>query len=357
MALIKIESDSSTFFTPVPNKFIDEYLPSANPAYVTVYIFLYRHTFHKEDIDTQHVSSTLNLLESDIINALKYWEQQGILKLSSASDNFTIEFLEVSSKNSPKSIPQSSTSMSETVTPLLLETKPDYSVEEINMYMGNSREVSDMIAFAGRCLGKHMNYNDVKTIYGFYDWLRLPFDVIRFLFEYCCLDLEQRRLRYIETVALDWHDNNIETVKAAKEYVRQYSDHRKILKAFGISNADATPKQIEFMNKWLEEFKMPIEIIVQSANKTIETIGHHSFKYANTILTDWNDKNIRTIEGIEEEDKKFREQQTKKINKQHAVNNPAITIKPTRFVNFQQSDWEFDEAMEDRYIEEQLRRG
>ena len=358
MALIKIESDSSTFSTPISNRFIDEYLPSANPAYVTVYILLYRHTFHKENIDTQYVSSKLNLLESDVVNALKYWEQRGLLKLTSSSDSFLIEFLEV------KSTDENNTSQPETkinseqlekITPLLLETKPDYSLEEINMYMGNSEEVRNMIAFSGRCLGKHLNYNDIKTIYSFYDWLRLPFDVIYFLLEYCCLDLEQRSLRYIEKVALDWHDNNIETTEQAKKHVMQYSQYRKILKIVGMPNIDPTPLQIKFMQTWINEFKMSIDLIVEASNKTIDAIGKPSFNYTNKILKEWNEKDIKTIDAAQEDIKKFKDQQGEKFSK--SVINSTVTIKPTRFVNFQQSEWEFDEAREERYIEEQLKRG
>ena len=47
------------------------------------------------------LASSLNLLESDIMNALNYWSDLGVIKLTSVDpmNNFSIEFLDLSEDN------------------------------------------------------------------------------------------------------------------------------------------------------------------------------------------------------------------------------------------------------------------
>ena len=58
-------------FTPVSNIFIEKYMPKARGEFIKVYLLMLKHTTSGEPgINGTILASTLNLLESDIMNAL-----------------------------------------------------------------------------------------------------------------------------------------------------------------------------------------------------------------------------------------------------------------------------------------------
>ena len=68
--------------TIVPNTFIDFYMPSANGAYVKVYLYLLRSICTANlEITVTSIADHLENTETDIIRALNYWEKQKLLKI------------------------------------------------------------------------------------------------------------------------------------------------------------------------------------------------------------------------------------------------------------------------------------
>ena len=89
-------------FTPVSNVFIEKYMPNARGEFVKVYLLMLKHSIAGEPgISGPILASSLNLLESDIMNALNYWSDLGVIKLTSIDpmNNFSIEFLDLSEDN------------------------------------------------------------------------------------------------------------------------------------------------------------------------------------------------------------------------------------------------------------------
>lgn len=67
--------------TIVPNTFIDFFMPSANGAYVKVYLYLLRNLGSNNNITISSIADHLENTEKDIIRALNYWEKQNLLKI------------------------------------------------------------------------------------------------------------------------------------------------------------------------------------------------------------------------------------------------------------------------------------
>ena len=89
-------------FTPVSNVFIEKYMPNARGEFVKVYLLMLKHSIAGEPgISGPILASSLNLLESDIMNALNYWSDLGVIKLSSidSMNNFSVEFLDLNEDN------------------------------------------------------------------------------------------------------------------------------------------------------------------------------------------------------------------------------------------------------------------
>lgn len=68
-----------------------------------------------------------------------------------------------------------------------------------------------------------------------------------------CISIEKGNIRYIETIAADWADreiNNLETAQDEIKRLEEYSGfNRKIMKIFGM-NRKPTSRQQEYINTW-----------------------------------------------------------------------------------------------------------
>ena len=88
-------------FTPVSNIFIERYMPKARGEFVKVYLLMLKYNFTGEPgVNSTVLATSLNLLESDIVNALNYWNDEGIIKLIPIDNmgNFHIEFVDISNE-------------------------------------------------------------------------------------------------------------------------------------------------------------------------------------------------------------------------------------------------------------------
>ena len=74
-------------------------------------------------------------------------------------------------------------------------------------------------------LGKMLSYSAIEKLYGLYDWLGMPPDLIVRLLEYC-VELGKKDMRYIEKVAVSWREMGIGTVAEAERYIERQNYKR-----------------------------------------------------------------------------------------------------------------------------------
>ena len=336
MSLICMQMEFDLFNTPLPNIFIDEYMPDANPVFSIVFIMGFRACFHgNSDISSKELANSLRILESDVINAWEYWESKGIVKiLDRSADNFRIAFLSINSakknvisvvKNNDKLIEKEA----ETVRTATGDI-PSYSVEELELITNKCEEARRLFGTLEDIYGKPLTYKEMNLFLGFYDHLRLPVEVISVMADYCVSN-GHTNMRYIEKVALDWADNAIFTAGEAHEYISLFNvDYRKILKAFGQTRRNPTKREISYMKKWIKEYSTPMELITEACERTIVQTGSAKYAYADKILTEWYENDVKTLDDAARADKEFSESSGKKKTtgkKSKGASN--------RFVNFE----------------------
>lgn len=332
----------------ISNIFIDYYMTKAQPAYVLAYLYAYRHTVDgNTSLCNEDIAKALNMLEGDVAKAWEYWEKQGLIR---KSDDDTIEFLTVAMPKPEKTEklekPEKIFTKQDRV---ILERQPEYSPMELARYLESSETVKELFVMGQTLLGKLLSQNDMSILFGFYDWLRLPLEVIEMLLVYSIKN-NHRSLHYIEKVALTWAEEGIDDPQKAMEYInRRTGGYKEIMKAFGISGRGLLPAEEAYVKTWLTEYQMPLEVAAIACEKTVIQTGKVSFPYAETILSKWNEVGIRTIEAVEQQEKQFQEAgKAKKAQKEAAAQQRNVISKPSpvkqsRFVNFEQREWDFDE--------------
>ena len=338
MARLLLTKSDRCATTQVSNVFIEDYLPKAPPIFSAVYLLTYKRLVSGEPpADTKQLADLFGILESDVVNAWKYWDAAGLVRIGangSNGDSMTLFFLDPPEKKTNVRA-RADNLDAEKKPDLPVESKTDYSLRELEYYQTQNEEIRDLFGFAEKEFGRTLKYADLNILYSLHDWLRFPIPVIKKLITYCG-ENGHRNINYIETVAIDWRDKGIESADMADEYIRVYkNEYKSILKAFGQQQRNPAAKEIEYMDKWLNLFAMPIDVILEACDKTIMATGKPVFKYADTILSGWHAAGVMTVEDAKRAD-------TGPVRNKTGTKSKPTANKNNRFVNFESRQIDFD---------------
>ena len=75
-------------FVGVPSDFIEHIMPKANGSFVKVYLYALNAAVHGRSVSCQEIAEVLELLESDVMKAFEYLEENGCLKMNGESCSF-----------------------------------------------------------------------------------------------------------------------------------------------------------------------------------------------------------------------------------------------------------------------------
>jgi DNA replication protein DnaD len=85
--------------TVIENAFLNHYMPNARGDYVKVYLFGLKVCAGQNQFPSNlQIAQALRLTESDVINAWKYWDAQGIICFTQSGSDCSIEYQKISSK-------------------------------------------------------------------------------------------------------------------------------------------------------------------------------------------------------------------------------------------------------------------
>ena len=347
MSSIFIQNSRAVTDTTVPDLFIDNYMPQANGEFVKIYLYLLR-SFHQPEgeLSLSSLADVFSCTENDILRALRYWEKNGLLRLSLAEGTLKgIEFLPIK-EQAPSAARKSGEP--KTNGPAEPGKLPRLSAGRVQELQKNNEEIRQLLFLAEQYLGRTLSSTDVNRILYFYDVLHFPMDLIEYLIEYC-VSKGSTSLHYIERVGLQWHQDGISSVTEAKAQATIWNkNYFLILKAFGIRNRNPIPTEVEHMNRWLKEYGFTMELIAEACSRTVAQTGQPSFQYAEGILSSWKRAKVRNMEDVRRLDTQHRN--TQKTAPSARAGRPQTA---SRFNNFHQREYDYGQ-LEKQLFEKQL---
>lgn len=378
MKSFNLHNNSGVSYTQISNIFIDEYMPSANGTYVKVYITLIRMLTGGSILASlEAIADVLEIMEADVVRALTYWEKQGLLAIRRDSSTGAIADVYMTS---PKSSTASNINICFSTNNSLtdaIKTEPvkadAFNAGAINAGTANTGGTANAGAFTASAvnanainadisnadtnktdkLANAINTNTVKAsnksngnnsnpeefkwlvniveqymehplspsevelVDYIYNTLHFSTDLILYLYEYC-VGKNKTNVKYIQTVAINWANDGIETVERAKQNNAGYdTEYIEIMRAFGFNKTPA-PIQKQYIDSWLS-LGFSIDMIKEAANRTLLKIYEPNFNYANGIIEKWFAHNVKTTEDL------------KKIDELHSASAAkAATVAPAR---------------------------
>ena len=242
---IQFQEGIKAEITCVPNAFIDEYLAEASGEYVRVYLYLLRHL--RENLKIHSIADALNLTDYDIKRAIFYWEKRGIFKEGTAkaveeeirseeaarhseevlhrkqANNFTK--LSFFAEKNQKQLPLTEKNSSLAEQNVSFTQRNLLPIEEKKQEI-NEEEFEGILYVAQYLLPGGVSRSHIQKFEYMVEYLGMSSELIEFLLDYCA-SIGKTSPRYIESVALDWHEKRIQTVKQAKSLIEQFDLTKK----------------------------------------------------------------------------------------------------------------------------------
>ena len=242
---IQFQEGIKAEITCVPNAFIDEYLAEASGEYVRVYLYLLRHL--RENLKIHSIADALNLTDYDIKRAIFYWEKRGIFKEGTAkaveeeirseeaarlseevlnrkqANNFTK--LSFFAEKNQKHLPLTEKNSSLAEQNISFTQRNLLPIEEKKQEI-NEEEFEGILYVAQYLLPGGVSRSHIQKFEYMVEYLGMSSELIEFLLDYCA-SIGKTSPRYIESVALDWHEKCIQTVKQAKSLIEQFDLTKK----------------------------------------------------------------------------------------------------------------------------------
>lgn len=331
MNKISLHAEGISDVTIVPNTFIDQFMPSANGAYVKVYLYLIRcFTSNNPEISISSIADHLDNTEKDILRALNYWEKLNLLTLTKnePGEITSIHMTNLNTTSAETAVAEDHIDKKQDAISNSLHTeakpaaKKSYSADQIAEFTNNEK-IKYTMNIVEIYLDRPLKPMDIQLILYLNEELHFSTELIMYLFEYC-VSKGKKSASYIEAVALTWAENGFDTEEKAKEATVTYNEHFGVVnKAFGLNRA---PGQIErqYITKWVEVYHFSDDIITEACNRTILRTQKPDFKYTDKILETWFKKGVQNKNDIEKLDEAF-----SKGNHINENSRPNVVSKPT----------------------------
>lgn len=200
--------------------------------------------------------------------------------------------------------------------PLESQEFPEYTAADIVVRAQRDASFDGLVGEVQRILGKMLSTPDMKTLFGIYDHLGLPADVIMLLISHCIEDIQSRygpgrmpTMRQIEKEAWYWAGQEIRTYEAAEEHIRREAERKSLVsrtaEALQIRGRELTPGERRYIETWISYGFGPEELAV-AYDRTVLGTGKLAWRYMDKIVSSWHEKGLHSLAEIESGDARYR---------------------------------------------------
>jgi DnaD/phage-associated family protein len=339
-------------------------MPEANGEFVKVYLYLLRCVGnHALNCSISSIADTFNHTEKDVVRALKYWERMHLIRLETGTDKTItgIHLLNIEEAATDYAVGAAGTAAAgstagavaamgagalagaqETAGAAALYQAPadrrTYTADEIKTFSADPN-ITELFFIIETYLKHPLTSTDTNIVLYWYDQLQFSSELIIYLVEYC-ISKGHSSMRYMDKVALGWHESGIRTVEQAKENAAIHSQaYYGVMKALGITGRNLVDSEVAFVNKWSKEYAFDLPLIQEACGRTITAIHQPSFEYTDSILSSWYKNQVHTLEDVKALDASYSKNK-KSTADANTGSSPAA--KRNRFNNFDQREYDFN---------------
>ena len=190
----------------------------------------------------------------------------------------------------------------------------EVDTEDIVRRTKDSPEWTALLDETQNVFGRKLSTAEVKTLFGIYDQIGLPVEVIMLLEHYCAEQNEKRygssrksTIRFMEKEAFRWAELELMSCELAEEWIRKQDERQgrvgEVMQALQLYGREPTATERGYIESWLGA-GFTVEALAEARERTVTNTGALKWKYMDGIVRSWDGKGLHTLAEIKTGDKK-----------------------------------------------------
>lgn len=271
------QNDSSLIFsnTSVPDVFFTEYLSQSNGDFVKVYLYLFFLSKYNKEVKINDLSKKLELPLKVIQDAIKYWEDLGLLiRKNQGFILANMQEIELNKLYKPK----------------ITMSADDVKKTAENKYRAKAIDTINNEFFQGVMTPSW--YGDIDLWFKKYTFDE---EVMIALFRYCFNKSALHR-NYVATVAEAWYKNKIKTFTDLDLYFQKEEKVKSIITTIKRKlrlSRNLSVYEEAYIEKWNITYEYGMDVIEIALKKTTGKYNL-SFEYMDKLITSWHERGLKT---------------------------------------------------------------
>ena len=283
----------------VPNIFFAEYLGEIPGDYLKIYLYIVFLAKYNASVEINDLCKKLVLPINVVSEGIKYLENKELILRK--QQGFEIVDLQQKTLNNL----------------YVLKVEPDS--QKIEQSVQNKERIRLVEYLNNKYFQGVMGPTWYSDIDKWFDKFGFDEQVMINLFDYC-YNKSALHKNYVQAVAEAWGLNKIRNMDDLDSYYMKQEKMMKIkkeiAKKLGRRNG-LTQYEEAYIENWVNDYKYDLPVI-EIALKRTTLRANPSFEYINNIIKDWNERNLRTPEQVNQflEQRKKLNKDTKELQKQ-----------------------------------------
>ncbi len=257
---------SNTF--AVPSAVADKYLKIATHNQLKVLLYFMRNL--SDGIDAKKISAALKLADAEVVDALAFWAQCGVL---------------IGEKPKEKEIKT-----------VVVTTEMPTRADVIRRGLEDEK-LMFLLREAQLKFGRNLKQNESGLLVSLYDDHGMDVSVILLLLQYAARE-NKCNITFIKRTATNWLNHGVETVQDAEHLMAENAKTSLawdiVRSAFGIERRTPSDRESELSNLWINQWGIKPELLKAAYNICIDSKAKFSMAYIAKIIENWHKEGITT---------------------------------------------------------------
>jgi DNA replication protein DnaD len=185
------------------------------------------------------------------------------------------------------------------------------STENMRRELEAGTEFTNIIEETQKNLGRLLSPDDLMRMYGIYDNLNMPPEVIMQLITYYINEGKRTgagrvpTVRYIEKAAYTWAREGILTLDMAEKHIKKLEARRsirgEIKAAMQIRDRELSTTERKYVDSWIV-MGFDVGAVEIAYDRTLVKTGKLAWSYMDSIMQSWHNRELHTANEIMEKD-------------------------------------------------------
>lgn len=199
--------------------------------------------------------------------------------------------------------------------------KERYSPEELAFLLQENDEVSDLKKYIEKTYGATFDPRTLETLVSICAMDYVPVSTLKTIVSYLSTNNTKIQklnplLNALEQKAIEINEKGLSSEEEINDYLTSTSqNYLAIARRFGIFGRGIAPAEKMFIDKWLYDYRMDLDIILNACDTTIRKTNKASFEYCDAIIKNYKDAGIKSLNDLNKPNAKVQKDNDNSIYK------------------------------------------